>query len=193
MATHVAFIWEGPVLFTRLFEDCGHSCELVTPHLLAAPFFRKKLHGVVIPAGFATPEHMRVLTALRAIRPRIERFVREGGTLVAFGGGTEYSSAYDWIPVPISYRYGFAEVLLQRNSTHQYTSIIDDAGETISIDGTLGDIPDDNENVLLRAPQGPVMIHVPYGKGRIIVTSLHEYPSRRFVSDLFESGGEGLL
>ncbi|PWR72940.1 hypothetical protein ACKUB1_06420 [Methanospirillum stamsii] len=193
MVTQVAFIWEGPLLFTKLFEDCGHSCELVTPQLLAAPFFRRKLHGVIIPAGFASPDHCRILTALRAISPRIERFINEGGTLLAFGAGWNHPQAYDWLPVPVTYQYGFAQELLGSNGRHPYARIIEDGDETVSIDGTLNDVPNGEEHVILSAPQGPVLVQVPYGKGRIVITSLHEYPSRHFIRDLYTGGGEGLL
>ena len=193
MVTQVAFIWEKPVLFSRLFEDCGHSCELVTPQLLAAPFFRRRLHAIIIPAGFALPEYIRILTALRAVSSRIERFVREGGTLLAFGAGLENPAAYDWLPVPVSYQYGFAHTVVAGNTSHPFASLIEENGEPVSIDGTLKDLPGTHGEVVLAAPEGNVLVQIVYGKGRILVTSLHEYPSRRFVQELCAGGGEGLL
>lgn len=194
MTLQVAVIWEGPVLFTRLIEECGHSCELVTPHLLAAPFFRRRLHGLVVPAGFASPGHTTVLAALRAIRPRIRRYVEEGGTLLTFGAGADHPSAYDWLPVPVSYRYGFSTTSLETQKDHPFISIIEEGAEKVSIDGILDSSPgDENGQVILQAPDGPVMLDISYGKGRILIASLHEYPSRRFVREFCVSEGEGLL
>ncbi|NLV26877.1 MAG: hypothetical protein GXY48_06900 [Methanomicrobiales archaeon] len=192
MTSHIAFIWEGPVLFTRLFEDCGISCELVTPHLLAAPFFRKKFNGIVIPAGFASEQHIRILTALRAISSRIDRYVKEGGTILAFGGGADKPSAYDWLSPSFSYNFGFSEEHPVRNHSHPCASIIEEETDTISIDGTLEGIQD-KELVILNTEKGPVLIHVPYGKGKIVVSTIHEYPSRTFITGLFAHAGEGLL
>lgn len=194
MAHQVAVIWEGPVLFTRLFEECGHTCELVTPHLLAAPFFKRRFHGVVIPAGFAAPGHTSILAALRAISPRIKRFVSEGGTVLAFGAGTDMSHAYDWLPVPITYRYGFAKTQLAVNEGHTSASILEDGADEVSIDGILDNITGISDGqVILEAPSGPVMVQITYGSGRIIIASLHEYPSHRFVREFCAGGGEGLL
>jgi len=194
MALQVAVIWEGPQLFTRLVEDCGHTCELVTPHLLAAPFFRRRLHGLVIPAGFASPGHTSILAALRAISPRIRRFIQEGGTLLAFGAGSDIPNAYDWLPVPIIYHYGFLKVPLVSEKDHPFASIVDEGTDMVSIDGILGPVPDDgNGQVVLKAPEGLVMLTITFGKGRILITSLHEYPSHRFVREFCAGGGEGLL
>lgn len=193
MALQVAVLWDGPVLFTRLIEDCGHTCELVTPHLLAAPFFRRRLHGLVIPAGFACPGYTSVLAALRAIRPRIRRYVEEGGTVLAFGAGSDLPDAYDWLPAPVTYRYGFSVISL-KPSDHPFVSILEDGTGEVSIDGTVhatgGDRP---SQVILQAPKGPVMLDIPYERGRILVASLHEYPSHRFIREFCTREREGLL
>jgi len=193
MALQVAVLWDGPVLFTRLIEDCGHTCELVTPHLLAAPFFRRRLHGLVIPAGFACPGHTSVLAALRVIRPRIRRYVEGGGTLLAFGAGSDLFDAYDWLPVPITYRYGFSLTSLTQRD-HPIPSILEDGNGEVSIDGTVHGTGDDIQSqVILQAPQGPVMLDIPCGSGRILVASLHEYPSHRFIREFCARESEGLL
>lgn len=194
MALQIAVIWEEPILFIRLFEDCGHCCELVTPHLLAAPFFRRRLNGLVIPAGFASPGHTRVLAALRAISPRIKRYLQEGGTVLAFGAGADLPHAYDWLPVQVSYQYGFAQAPLIGSPSSPFASIIEeDAGE-VSIDGVLDITQDESDGqVILQTEKGPVMVSITYGSGRILIASLHEYPHPRFVREFCAGGGEGLL
>lgn len=193
MALQVAVLWDGPLLFTRLIEDCGHTCELVTPHLLAAPFFRRRLHGLVIPAGFACPGYTSVLAALRAIRPRIRRYVEEGGTVLAFGAGSDLPDAYDWLPVPVTYRYGFSVTSLKR-SDHPFVSILEGETGEVSIDGTVHATGGDRTGqVILQAPEGPVMLDIPCERGRILVASLHEYPSHRFIREFCARESEGLL
>lgn len=194
MTSQVAVVWEGPVLFTRLIEECGHSCELITPHLLAAPFFRRRLNGLVVPAGFASPGHTNVLSALRAIKPRIQRYIQEGGTILTFGAGADIPHAYDWLPVQVSYQYGFATTPLEYHKDNPFVSIVEDETDEVSIDGILNSSSGEEEKqVILQAPKGPVMMEISYGKGRVLVASLHEYPSRRFVREFCASEGEGLL
>ena len=194
MSSQVAVVWDGPLLFTRLIEECGHSCELVTPHLLAAPFFRRRLNGLVVPAGFASSRYTCILSALRAIKPRIQRYVQEGGTLLSFGAGADFPYAYDWLPVQVFYQYGFATTPVRCHDNNPFVSIIEDGIKEVSIDGILNTSSGENDSqVILQSPEGPVMLEILYGKGRILVASLHEYPSRRFVHVFCASEGEGLL
>jgi len=188
--TRIAVIWDKPIMFTRLIEDCGHSCELVTPNILAAPFFRKKFHGVLIPAGFAAPGSAVVLAALRAISSRIKRYVEEGGTILAFGAAFERNNAYDWLPVQVEYRFGFSSCMLYGDKKGVSNDIVEDISEPLTIDGTIVGSPGE---VILTSPDGPVLISITYGYGKIIITSLHEYPSRKFITGFCSGGTEGLL
>lgn len=190
MKTRVAVIWETPLIFTRLVEDCGHACELVTPQLIAAPFFRRTYNGVLIPSGFGDPRYNSVLAALRAISHRVRRFVEEGGTLLVFGAGAERSDAYDWLPAPVSYQYGFSEDHLSGDFRHSSAAILEGEKERSVCDGTF---PGDTGQVILSSPRGPVLLEIPHGNGRIILTSLHEYPTRVFLSNFCTIKGEGLL
>jgi len=190
MKTRVAVIWETPLIFTRLVEDCGHACELVTPHLIAAPFFRRQYNGVLIPSGFGDPRHSSVLAALRAISSRIKRFIEEGGTLLVFGAGADRKDAYDWLPAPVSYQYGFSEDRLIGDFRHPAAAIMEGEGEMRVCDGTF---QKDTGQVILSSPRGPVLLEISQGNGRIILTSLHEYPTRVFLSNFCSIKGEGLL
>lgn len=190
MKTRVAVIWETPLIFTRLVEDCGHGCELVTPHLIAAPFFRRKFNGVLIPSGFGDPRYSTVLAALRAINHRVRRFVEEGGTLLVFGAGAEREDAYDWLPAPVSYQYGFSEERLSGDFSHSVATILQGEEDTRVCDGTF---PGDTGQVILSSPKGPVLIEISHGNGRIILTSLHEYPNVEFLKNFCTIKGEGLL
>lgn len=201
MAAKVGVIWDGPLMFTRLVEDCGEITELVTPHLLAAPFFRRSYKAVIIPGGFASPSYSSVLPALRACEGRIRRYVREGGMLLVFGAGISRPDAYDWLPVQIRYQFGFSEGVPECDAAHPLSCITDECPSVISIDGTfeLADAPSPvpegggDASVRIRVGDEPVLVECRVGAGCIIVTSLHEYPSRRFLSHICSRDGETLL
>jgi len=206
MTGRVGIIWDSPMMFTRLIEDCGFIPELVTPHLLAAPFFRRSFSAVIIPGGFAHPSYSSVIPALRACEDRIRRFILGGGTVIAFGAGIDRPDAYDWLPVTIQYRFGFSEGEIEEEGSHPISCIIEDCPDTVSIDGIFT-MPGSEQATNSRAPEqefqgpavrmrmrgAPVLVEYSLGAGRIILTSLHEYPSRRFLRDFCRNDGETLL
>ncbi|HWQ64406.1 MAG TPA: hypothetical protein VN429_08310 [Methanospirillum sp.] len=206
MTGRVGIIWDSPTMFTHLIEDCGFTAELVTPHLLAAPFFRRSFSSVIIPGGFANPAYSSVIPALRACEGRIRRFIQGGGTLIAFGAGINRPDVYNWLPLTIQYRFGFSEGKPEDKDDHPLGCIIEDYPETISIDGEF-QIPDTETDadiqgyepdkqgpaVRMRMRGAPVLVEYSLGAGRIILTSLHEYPSRRFLRDFCRTEGETLL
>jgi len=49
-------LWDQPQVLSRFIEDCGVTCELVTPQLVATPFFRGSFTTLVIPTGFGNRE-----------------------------------------------------------------------------------------------------------------------------------------
>jgi hypothetical protein len=207
MARRVGIIWDTHMRFIRLVEDCGYIPELITPHLLAAPFFRGLYSGIIIPCGFAHPSYSRVLPALRACEDRIRRFIQAGGTILAFGAGIDKPDAYDWLPVKVRYRFGFSEGETVGGSDDTLSCITEDCPDVVSIDGVfdppfngaphLQNTSDPGEIkeviVRLQIKGSPVMIECRSGAGRIILTSLHEYPSRRFIASFFMTSGETLL
>ena len=117
MSCRAGFVWLTPQHFNRYIEDCGIACELVTPHMLAAPFYRGKFSCLIIPAGFANPQFSNILPAVRASSERIERFVENGGNLLVFGAATEKPDAYDWLPFPVV-------VLSRRPPAQRYTNVV---------------------------------------------------------------------
>ncbi|MDD1728247.1 MAG: hypothetical protein LUQ50_04145 [Methanospirillum sp.] len=211
MAGKVGIVWDSPTMFTRLVEDSGFLSELVTPHLLAAPFFRRSFSTVIIPGGFANPSYSSVIHALRACEERIRRFIEGGGTLLAFGAGIDRPDVYDWLPVVVQYTFGFSEGEPEEHKCHPISCIIEDCPDTVSYDGVfsfpdqnsdpapvLGDTgrkpcPIDGPAVRMCIRGDPVLVEYSAGAGRIILTSLHEYPSRRFLRDFCRSDGETLL
>ncbi len=202
----VGIIWDTPVMFSRLVEECGYIPELVTPHFLAAPFFRRSFSAIIIPGGFANPSYSSVLPALRACEDRIRRFVTSGGTVLAFGAGIDKPDAYDWLPVRVRYRFGFSEGVAEGDD-NQVLPCITDCPDTVLIDGVFelpdpvssgtDDAPGSGEGVdlkiLLYLGGFPIQFEYSAGAGRIILTTLHEYPSRGFLQSFCIRSGETLL
>ena len=101
MNCRAGFVWATPLHFNRFIEDCGIISELITPHMLSAPFYRPTLNCLIVPTGFANPAYSNLLPALRASSPRIRRFVENGGSLLVFGAATDKPDAYDWLPASV--------------------------------------------------------------------------------------------
>ena len=193
MSCRAGFVWETSQHFCRYLEECGIACELVTPHMLAAPFFRGTFNCLIIPAGFANPKYSRVLPGLKASAPRIGRFVEKGGNLLVFGAAIDRADAYDWLPFPLQYCHDYRPRSVTFGDGNPAGAILADydAG-CIECDGTLTGC-DDPAHVAISCNDGAVLIDRNVGAGRIIVTSIHEYPSRAFLAAFCAAGTQTLF
>ena len=191
MTGKAGFVWESRQHFCRYLEDCGIACELITPQLLAAPFFRGTFSCLIVPTGFANPKYSRVLPALRASAPRIERFVESGGNLLVFGAAIEKPDAYDWLPFPMDYHHDYRQrpVSCQSGSTAASLVADYDAG-CIECDGFFtghdGEVSGSSEG-------NAIILDRQLGAGRVVVTTVHEYPSRAFIAAFCASGTQTLF
>jgi hypothetical protein len=186
MSSRAGFVWATPQYFNRFIEECGISCELVTPHLLAAPFYRPTLNCLIIPTGFANPAYSNLLPALRASSPRIRRFVENGGALLVFGAATDKPDAYDWLPFNVMYRHDCHPRNIAFTESSGTRSIIDDYDPAaIECDGIF---PEHGGEGVGTCESEAVIIEKIIGRGKIIVTSIHEYPSRQFLKDFCAQG-----
>ena len=186
MSCRAGFVWSTPQHFNRYIEECGITCELVTPHMLAAPFYRPTLNCLIIPTGFANPAYSNLLPALRASSPRIQRFVENGGSLLVFGAAVDKPDAYDWLPFSVMYQHDCRprNIALATGSGTQ--SIIDDYNTTaIECDGIF---PEHEGKRIGTCDSAAVIIEEHFGQGRIVVTSIHEYPSRGFLKNFCTQG-----
>ena len=73
MTGRTGLLWDTPLMFSRLIEDCGTACESVNPNMLASPFWRGRFGALIVPTGFANPDYSNLLPALRASEGRIRR------------------------------------------------------------------------------------------------------------------------
>ena len=186
MSCRAGFVWATPQHFNRFIEECGIGCELITPHMLAAPFFRPTLNCLIIPTGFANPAYSGLLPALRASSPRIERFVENGGSLLVFGAAADKPDAYDWLPFNLVYRHDCHPRSIAFATESDTRSILDDYDPVaIECDGIF---PEHEADGVGTCESAAVIIEKHIGKGKIVVTSVHEYPSRRFLKDFCAKG-----
>jgi hypothetical protein len=179
MSCRAGFVWDSPQHFSRLIEDCGITCEIVTPHMLAAPFFRGSFNCLIVPTGFGNPRYSNLLPALRASSSRIKKFVEHGGNLLVFGAADNRADAYDWLPFRVSYCHDCHPRSITFPGISVAATIVDeyDAGK-IECDGSF---PTHEGQCVGTAESCDVIIEHLHGKGRIVVTSVHEFPSRNFL------------
>ncbi|MDD1715658.1 MAG: hypothetical protein LUQ01_01525 [Methanolinea sp.] len=191
MSTRTGLLWDQKIMFARFLEECGVTCEHVTPHLLAAPFFRGNFVALVIPTGFANPAYSRLLPALRSSSRRIARFVEGGGKLLVFGAGIDRDDAYDWLPFRVTYRHAHRTGTITCDIPGSCADLFADYDPSlIECDGELSS--DEGETVA-RMDGKPVLIRKSVGLGDVVVTTIHEYPSRKFVREYCSSHKETLF
>lgn len=156
--------------------------------MLAAPFYRGTFNCLIIPTGFANPAYSNLLPGLRAAAPRIKRFVENGGNLLVFGAAADKPDAYDWLPFPVTYHHDCHPRRIVGSSDSSTMTIIDDYDSLrIECDGSF---PSHEGLRIGIAESSDVIIEKVIGKGIIIVTSIHEYPSRDFLKNICRTGSE---
>ena len=191
MNCSAGFVWQTKQHFNRYIEDCGISCELITPHMLAAPFYRGAFNCLIIPTGFANPAYSNLLPALRAAAPRIKKFVENGGNLLVFGAAADKPDSYDWLPFSIVYSHDCHPRQIECGSGSGTITIIDDYDpQCIECDGSF---PVHEGLRVGIAELCDVIIEKKIGNGNIIVTSIHEYPSRGFLKKICCTGKKSTL
>jgi len=179
MTCRAGLVWSSQQHFNRFIEECGISCELVTPHMLAAPFYRGSFSCLIIPTGFANPAYSNLLPALRASSSRIRRFVENGGALLVFGAAADRPDAYDWLPFRVQYRHEcHPRQISIRAGSASGTLVEDYDPSAIECDGSFPL----HEGVCAGNDAGEdLLLEKQVGKGIVVVTSIHEYPSRQFL------------
>ncbi|PKL70371.1 MAG: hypothetical protein CVV30_03165 [Methanomicrobiales archaeon HGW-Methanomicrobiales-1] len=188
MSCRAGFVWGTPQHFNRYIEDCGIACELVTPYMLAAPFYRGTFNCLIIPTGFANHLYSNLLPALRASSPRIKKFVENGGNLLVFGASTEKADVYDWLPFSVTYQHDCHPRRIDCSESSDTTSLIEDYDpDCIECDGSFLS----HDGICVgKAESADVIIEKQVGKGKIVITSVHEYPSRNFLKKFCCEGSQ---
>lgn len=191
MTGRAGFVWQSRLPFCRFIEDCGVPCDVITPQLLATPFFRGTFSCLIIPTGFANPRYSNLLPALRASGPRIRKFVENGGNLLVFGAALDRPDAYDWLPFPVTYRHEYRQRSVSSDPGSAAAKLIEDYDAAcIECDGTF---PSHGCRVAGVSEDAAVILEQKVGHGCVIVTSVHEYPSRSFIRAFCGSGTQTLF
>jgi hypothetical protein len=186
------FLWDSPQIFTRLIGECTGSCELVTPQLLASPFYRGRFTAIVIPTGFGNPSYSRLLPALRASEGRIERFLEAGGRILVFGAADGRPDAYDWLPFRLTYRHGYAPRRIAFAPGTPWATLTEGYDTAaIECDGTFPE----HEGTAIATTEGgeAVVVEKAVGRGLVLAATIHEYPSRSFLASFSCGEDEALL
>ncbi len=182
MTCRTGLLWDSPLMFSRLIEDCGACCETVNPHMLASPFWRGRFVALIVPTGFANPAYSNLLPALRAAEGRIRRFVENGGRLLVFGAGCCREDAYDWLPFPVTYAFSYGPRAVKFNGESRYNALF--AGYDLAAVECDGSFPSHGGETLAASASGEaLLVGKAIGDGMILVSSIHEYPSREFLKE----------
>lgn len=180
MKQKTGLAWECSLPFIRYIEDTGVACELITPQMMGAPYYRGKLVSLIIPTGFGNAAYSGLLPALRAASGRIKKFLDKGGRVIVFGAMSPAEGLYDWLPVPVTYVSEYFSSPVTVNETNPLATILEDF-DTSEIDCD-GYIEDPKGEVLAQTDDGKaIMVSYAVGEGTLIVTTIHEYPSRGFL------------
>jgi hypothetical protein len=159
--------------------------------MLAAPYYKGSFNCLIIPTGFANPAYCHLLPALRASSGRIHRFVENGGNILVFGAAIEKEGVYDWLPFPLTYHFDIRPRKVTPDGTSQSTAIMNDYDpQCIESDGTFSGCAD---GVTATCEGNAILIERKIGCGTIIVTTIHEYPSREFLKKFCASGTQTLF
>ncbi len=174
----VALIWDRPMLFEKLFLEYGVSCERVSPMAVGTPY-SPEYKVAIIPVGFGNSAYLSVAKVIKSIRTPLKNFVIDGGIVIIF---SPFIDNYDfkWLDLP----YGFKMILrddpvkIEQIKEHPASHIVDIL--EARTDGYFTNVAE--ENVLLKSKDGVVLTLIPMGDGFIVLTTIHELPSRRFIA-----------
>ena len=179
----IALLWDKEITYKRYLIDRGFDCEVVTPGTLAAPFFSTRVcRLLIVPAGFGNTLYSGILKELRATSMFIKNFVKGGGTLLV-SGAFSIKDAYDWLPIEIEYVMEERRVKIELITEHEAATIVEK--DECFCDGYFEEV-DAGCEVLLTVKRDEdekaVLVVSEYGAGKIIATTIHEYPSEQFIA-----------
>jgi hypothetical protein len=159
--------------------------------MIAAPFYRGRFVALIIPTGFANSDYSCLLPALKASASRIRRFVSEGGRLLVFGAASERDDAYSWLPIRLKYRHAYGGRNLEFDPCDPCAALLEGYDTSnIECDGYFTDY---EASVVASSGGKPVLIIQRIGRGEVVVTTVHEYPSRTFLKNFCSAPEETLF
>ncbi len=174
----IALIWDRPLLFEKLFVEYGIACERVSP-LQIGTAYSPKFKVAILPVGFGNPAYSTVAKSVRRLGTPLQQFLQKGGVLLVF---SPYVDNYDfaWLGLPYKFKHLVRDTLLKITVRVEHPAAhILDIYEA-QTDGYL--IGAEENDVILQSEDGPVLMVKTIDEGRVILTTIHEFPARRFIS-----------
>ncbi len=179
----IAIIGEKTFLFEKLLDEAGREHTFVKPDVLGSPFL-PRFRMVLIPTGFANPRYSNALPALEAASSRIAEFLKKGGVLTVFGPHVP-EHEYDWLPLHLKYVGEYESTKIVPVYDHRCAALV--GAKEAECDGYL--VPGEGfETILTDARGRPVLVVGKYDRGKIVATTIHEFPSAEY---LCWAAGEG--
>ena len=179
----IAIIGEKTFLFEKLLEEAGRDHSFVKPEVLGSPFL-PRFRMVVIPTGFANPQYSKTLPALKAAKSKIAEFLEKGGVLTVFGPLVP-EHEYDWLPLHLRYVGEYESTEIVPVSDHHCSFFV--GAIEADCDGYL--VPGDEFETALTDSRGrSVLVVGKYGRGKIVATTIHEFPSIDYLCWAAEEG-----
>ena len=176
--SEIALIWDRPLLFEKLFVEYGIACERVSP-LLIGTAYSPKFKVAILPVGFGNPSYSTVAKSVRGLGTPLQHFLQKGGVLIVF---SPYVDDYDfaWLGLPYRFKHLVRDTLTKINvrTPHPAAHILDVC--EAQTDGYL--IGAEENEVILQSEDGAVLIVKPVDEGCAILTTIHEFPARRFIT-----------
>jgi len=181
--TEIALIWDRPLLFEKLFVEYGFACDRVSP-LQIGSAYAPKFEVAILPVGFGNPAYSTVAKSVKSLGTPLREFVRKGGSLIAF---SPYVDDYDcsWLGLPCRFRLLVRDepVKIAVRREHPATQIVDVL--EAHTDGYLTAASE--HDAVLETEDGAVLIVTSSEKGRFVLSTIHEFPARRFIAWALES------
>jgi hypothetical protein len=173
----VALIWDRRILFEKLFLEYGVTCEWVSPVAVGTPY-SPKYKVAIIPVGFGNPAYSSVAKVIRSLRTPLKNFVTDGGIIIIF---SPFIDNYDfkWLDLPYDFKMILRDdpMKIEQVKEHPAAHIVDIL--EARTDGYFVGVAE--RDVILKSKDGPVLTLIPMGEGSIILTTIHDLPSRRFI------------
>jgi len=183
----VALIWDRRILFEKLFLEYGVTCERVSPIAVGTPY-SPKYKVAIIPVGFGNPTYSSVAKVIRSLRIPLKNFVTDGGIVIIF---SPFIDNYDfkWLDLPYDFKMILRDdpMKIEQVKEHPAAHIVDIP--EARTDGYFIGVAE--RDVILKSKDGPVLTLIPIGDGSIVLTAIHELPSRRFIMWTLETSKVG--
>jgi hypothetical protein len=171
----ILVLWNKPLLWNRLFQEYGMSSSSALPDALFSPHLPPaKL--ILIPTGFMSLYSADAASFTKEkTAGKLTSFVENGGTLLIFSPKINEPASFSWLNLPVAF-------VPENISLRKKTSLLD--GESFSCDGWFQNLDENCAVIESDDMNRPIHLSVQKGKGKIILSSVHEFLSKSYFLSL---------